>query len=88
LPIYFQIGTLVILVKKGVYSLQKYNPKQFIDKDELLNGKFNKKNNYNFHRVYYLYVFYCKDLFWEYIDNKKKLDEKFFIKLANVLTKK
>ncbi len=74
--------------KDGVYNLQKYNPKQFIDKDELLNGKFNKKNNYNFHRVYYLYVFYCKDLFWEYIDNKKKLDEKFFIKLANVLTKK
>lgn len=74
--------------KEGVYNLQKYNPKQFIDKDELLNGKFNKKNNYNFHRVYYLYAFYCKDFFWEYVNNKKKIDEEFFIKIADVLTEK
>ncbi|MFA6077625.1 MAG: hypothetical protein WC724_01250 [Candidatus Paceibacterota bacterium] len=74
--------------KENIYNLQKYNPKKYRDKEELLIGKFNQKNNHNFHRVYYLYSFYCKDFFWEYINNKKKVDEDFFIKIADVLTKK
>lgn len=65
----------------GTFGSPKLALENIENKKDFLNGNFDLEHNPNYHKVYYLYAYLMKDVFWDYINNNKKIDENFFIEL-------